>query len=517
MSKIKSYFLPSEPPFQNDSFSYLHKSWSLISTKRRESYCSVLKLFLTWTVIILSIIVYFPTIRIARTLKTWTRFDRQTSESKLDAACVLLLRSSNKRTQMEMNSTISNTLEKYVAEELMQEMSSSVRPVSVFVGIETVFGFCGNLLVLYVYLFRYHKCNFKYFVLSLAFVDILSCLTTLPGEIVTQTFWYNYPFPILCKVKSFFNGFTIYASVICLLIIAVDRFRKLCRPLHWQIKPTVARILCGVNLGISFVLALPLGISAGTYSYHKQYKGINIKVTVCGEKSYTTEHLSYTVGMWTIISVSNITTCILYVFVSRKILTATAASKVPESHSNTNNATQKAETPREIRGDSEVARSASDIQSTRRSGESRKPEQDDESQPITNTLSDNKNISQSKFVSAWGNETGTTMRPQRKLFTRKIRRKTLIMLILTVVFVSTTILYLTLLSLVLKGILRSLTNAEKCLYFFFFRLYFINHVINPILYGVLDRHFRRVLRHMGRSAVNVFSTSFCTKVHSTGR
>ena len=358
------------------------------------------------------------------------------------------------------------------------------------------------MLVLYVYLCRYHKCNFKYFVLCLAFVDILSCLTTLPGEIFTQTFWYNCPFPILCKVKSFFNAFTIFASAFCLLIIAVDRFRKVCRPLQWQIKPNVARILCGVNLCISFVLALPVGFLSGTYSYQEHYKGFNIKVTVCEKDKYlryTIYPMLYTVGKEAIICIFNIIMFILYIFVCRKLLAATSVSKVPENYSSSNNTTHKIDTPQENRSDNEVQRSTNDIQSTTRSDESRKPEQDYESQPTTNTMSDNKNISQSKFVSAWRNKTATSLRPKRKLFTRKIRRKTLIMLILTIVFVSTTILYLTLLNLIMKGILRSLTNAQKCMYFFFFRLYFINHVINPILYGVLDHHFRRVLRQMGRS------------------
>lgn len=108
-----------------------------------------------------------------------------------------------------INLTISLPLNKRLAEELNTELKDTLMPVTVFVGLETVFGFLGNLLILYVFLFHYHKCNFKYFVLCLAFVDITSTLTTMPGEIVTQTFWYVYPVPIVCKIKSFFNVFTV--------------------------------------------------------------------------------------------------------------------------------------------------------------------------------------------------------------------------------------------------------------------------------------------------------------------
>ena len=87
-----------------------------------------------------------------------------------------------------------------------------------------------------------------------------------------------------------------------------------------------------------------------------------------------------------------------------------------------------------------------------------------------------------------------TKRPIGKKSTLRVRRKTLIMLILTAVFVITTILYLTLLNLIMKGILRYLTNTQKGVYFFFFRLYFINHVINPILFGIMDQEFRNILK-----------------------
>ena len=40
------------------------------------------------------------------------------------------------------------------AEQLNDEMKSSVMPVTTFVGFETVFGFFGNLLILYVFFFR---------------------------------------------------------------------------------------------------------------------------------------------------------------------------------------------------------------------------------------------------------------------------------------------------------------------------------------------------------------------------
>jgi hypothetical protein len=75
------------------------------------------------------------------------------------------------------------------------------------------------------------------------------------------------------------------------------------------------------------------------------------------------------------------------------------------------------------------------------------------------------------------------------------RRKTLIMLILSGVFIVTMSLYLGLVCMVAntEGVLRSLTKLQKVQFFFFWRLYFINSLINPLLYGFMDQRFRKGL------------------------
>ena len=110
-------------------------------------------------------------------------------------------------------------------------------------------------------------------------IDLTSCLTTLPGEVLTQTFWYVYPVSMICKVKSFFNMFTVESSALLLLIIAIDRHRKICYPFGWQIRPISAKLLCLVTLCIAFILALPVCVFYidyetlyGTYTNHSGWR-----------------------------------------------------------------------------------------------------------------------------------------------------------------------------------------------------------------------------------------------------
>ena len=418
-------------------------------------------------------------------------------------------------------STIDESVNRRLAEELNEEMRSSVLPVTTIVGMETVFGFLGNLLIVYVFLFHYHKCNFKYFVLCLSFIDTTSTLTTMPGEMVTQTFWYVYPVPLVCKIKSFFNVFTVCGSAFCLLIISIDRYRKICRPLEWQIKPRMALILCFVQLVFAFILALPVAFLWGTHSYIEEHNGIRIKVTVCekdAEFECTDYPVIYTITVETITTIAMFIMLVLYVFICRKILktrTPTAGGSSNSASRCANNVESEATLSGGVTSEDEPAASSnvepmpdvttSDTQTDNENGVKNENIGSVSFTPLPPTS----NASKGKFLTAMANRISKLRRPGKK-HTERVRRKTLIMVILTAVFIFTTILYMTLLNLIAKDVLQSLTSAQKSAYFFFFRLYFINHVINPCLYGLYDPHFRRIVKQSLKSL-----TGFCTSKYSS--
>ena len=425
-------------------------------------------------------------------------------------------------------SAMSGEMDRQLAEKLNDEMRLTVLPVTIFVGIEAVFGFFGNLLILYVFLFYYHKCNFKYFVLCLSFIDTTSTLTTLPGEIVTQTFWYVYPVPLVCKIKSFFNMFTVCGCAFGLLVIAIDRYRKVCRPLAWQIKPRLAMILIFIQLIISFIIAIPVPFFWGTHSFIKEYKGRNITVTVCEiDAKYTnTDYpLKYSIVTETVISLTMFILLILYIFVIRKLLQMKPGDKKKADAAENSHNHQKSDVTFSGRAvsdddtsgqgqdfefkdtaDSTASRSADDVSMDTNPRELATDYKGSTRMVPALTMVTSA-MAASKLASPLSTKTNTLAVPTmssalsaRRVANRRsskrtqIRRKTLIMFILTVLFICTTVLYLTLLSFIANGVLESLTSAGKSTYFFFFRLYFINHVINPILYGILDPKFRRILK-----------------------
>ena len=102
--------------------------------------------------------------------------------------------------------------------------------------------------------------------------------------------------------------------------------------------------------------------------------------------------------------------------------------------------------------------------------------------------------SRSKSFSTGGKKSSLSCRKSSHSVGGVQRRiqKTWIILILTSVYIITTTVYITLVSRIAEkdGILKRLSDSDKAIYFFFLRLYFINSVINPILYGLMDPRFR---------------------------
>ncbi|KAH3892092.1 hypothetical protein DPMN_016204 [Dreissena polymorpha] len=169
-------------------------------------------------------------------------------------------------------------MENLTAKDINDRFMNKIAWVSVIVGLEIVLGLIGNVVVIYVFGRRYHHCNFRYFVLCIALIDLLSVFTTMPAEIVSQLYWYVYPMgKSFCKIKTFLSVFTISSETYCLCVVAVDRWRKMCRPHGWQIRPRHAFRICVVIGIISAMQSSPVFVLWGLYSYQIE----NITVTVC--------------------------------------------------------------------------------------------------------------------------------------------------------------------------------------------------------------------------------------------
>ena len=510
---------------------------------------------------------------------------------------------------------------KLTAEDLSNAMKREVWPVTILIGVEAILGIVGNTLIILVYTLHYRRCNFKYFVLCLALIDITSCFTTLPGEMISQLHWYNYQYEWICKIKSYFNVFTVWSSALTLMLLAYDRYRKICRPLHWQIQPSWALRSCVISAGISGIAATPIIVLWGKQSYLYKGSNQNVTVTICEKSRFYADGVYpfvFIVGayMAPIVIMIGITYVLNFKIAKAIFINIPAAQAcnglplIPKSvelptMNEGEETTQVDNKPKGEANFQDIHRCYSDagksltngplshrlsssmnlnhttgdaglIMNTRirelnidsssdirnYSGTGNPPSDDHSKIKKSNEVVENQSenylsinyraklevtdpaehcqitqlgsysssessgsiilkrskrhfwspifnwkrslslsrrrvseIDRGEIESMVGNRHSSIRRVTK---TVQLKRKTEIMLVLTTVFTVTIIIYLVLSSFVATqdGILKQLTRSEKVIFFLFWRFYFINCIINPVLYGLMDPRFRNGLKEV---------------------
>lgn len=335
----------------------------------------------------------------------------------------------------------------------------------------------------------------------------------MPGEILGQSYWYMYPSNMLCKVKSFFNLFTILCEAWYLLIIAIDRYRKVCQPHGWQIKTNVTKLLCGSVVLLSSLISLPIPFLYGTYNTEKLYMNESVKITVCKKDEKTKNRDVLIRFVQSILPMSIVMMFLLYVLIIYHIIKQRRSSQTVTK------------TPRPVKSDNPLKESRADLnvngkenQSTLKS-ELRDIERSTiESFPriAENTDGENSEILTGCKAGA-ANRTADLISPEIPIrkndirtgfdvkcktaefsekndqrIIKKAKYKTKIMFLLILLFFVTTIVYLILIDFISRpeGNLETMSNSKKALYVFFLRLVFINHVINPFVNAVLDTKYK---------------------------
>ena len=202
------------------------------------------------------------------------------------------------------------------------EFSKKVLPVSILFGLTASLGCIGNIFVVYIYGLKYKQCNFKYFLFVLGVIGTMQCCVMLPTQVGEMHYWFVFPTSWLCRVSAYVFSYSVILCLLVLLLISIDRYRKICCPYEWQIQSHTARQLCVLVSIASLVIAAPPGIVSGHHSYSTEYMGGNITVTVCATDDIYAdrEWASYFLLIFggAPVAVIIIVTCVLYGFILRQ-------------------------------------------------------------------------------------------------------------------------------------------------------------------------------------------------------
>lgn len=367
-------------------------------------------------------------------------------------------------------------------QELNNEKALLMTPVMVILGILMVIGIIGNAMVCFFYSCKSRQSSNTVFIVAVAVYDLILCALSIPIEIVDLRFFYIFTNSGACCFMRFVNYFGGIGSVCMLLVIAGDRYRKICMPFKKQLNVREAKMAGGISVIVSLAFSWPAFVF---------YRSVSVDVLTSngevlkGSDCTTVRDDSYKVYLWIFNGVylvcfliSSAVLCVMYCLVGRVLFKHNKSRKRFSSKptSSTSNSSGTDANLMEIGNES--SKSA------------------DKNKYIVNDTTESKEdaakiISVFSDVSHKGSNSNEKSQNQLDLKTVKY---TTMMLVITLVFIISFLPHL-ILSLwrafqnKYEG--ETLTDAQLVAFQLGLRSYFLNSAINPFTYGFFNPKFRK--------------------------
>ena len=156
-------------------------------------------------------------------------------------------------------------------------------------------GLFGNSMVCFFYGCKSKSTPATCFILSLALFDMLACTVAIPVEIADMRFFYMFESVAACRLLVFVNHFSVIGSAFTLSAIAVDRYKRICKPFDKQLSLNQARIICGICAGLGVLLGWP---AIALYNVEKVNINSTYNVSIIGHDCTTVKNPAYEPYAW---------------------------------------------------------------------------------------------------------------------------------------------------------------------------------------------------------------------------
>ena len=166
-----------------------------------------------------------------------------------------------------------------------KEIVPKVIPVLITIACLTLLGVFGNAIVIYVFGFSLKGSNINFFIFLLAIFDIICCAVVFPMEMVEFYYSLRYPSNVNCIFQRLFTFTCLFGSVTMLIIISIERYRKVCRAALSELSSLHRKILTTVVVVWSLTLASPIVVySKRRLFIHHLYP--NMTAAICSLPSF---------------------------------------------------------------------------------------------------------------------------------------------------------------------------------------------------------------------------------------
>ncbi|XP_067663529.1 probable G-protein coupled receptor 34 [Haliotis asinina] len=326
-------------------------------------------------------------------------------------------------------------------------------PAIFFLGIIMLVGCVGNLLVCYVYLFKIGRTNaFANFILALGVFDLVNCITNIPFDMFHLSHRYTIGTYKVCYVKAVTNNLISLSSAMILFPMTLDRYRRVCRPLHRQMTAYGAKLSIGICCVASCILSIPCVFIYGPRTI--DYGSVNVSLCSISDKAGELAPLYFNGVILVIFVVVFITVVVVYSLIWYQLSKQTRFRAASTSGYIPNEATlEKDHTGCEKVGKLKRKRTASesDVFSRRKSMTSHKR--------------------------------------------NAVRQRTVTMFLISLVYLLSFVPHFgIMIASKYSNLFDNLPTAQIALNNILLRCYFINSASNPIIYSICGLNFRRAVK-----------------------
>lgn len=337
-------------------------------------------------------------------------------------------------------------------------------------------GIVGNSVVLFFYSFRIKgKLEDRFLIPHLAFFDLLATVFTTIDKTLDNIFPVMYPNHRLCQISNFTSRVFAATGDGVLLLIAFQRYYRICRPFQFQ-RPLPNDRVCLILIFLAAVV-----LNSPVFLFYELHQVSHLDQNIIGYRcdhihhnvQYSYVMAGYDIFVFILIVVAMVTISVLYVFIARAIKRSAVKSKKKSTDISPSSYAK-----------SEVDQSK---ESTAETIECLfKSTADDKSKKSVNYFKRNSSVaSLGKLASLTG-----TLR--NKYQTNRFSYMFMtIALLFIITYIPSNILKMC--ELHHPEMWIELPHWRLHVYLFFRQGYILNHVVNPFIYGLFDSGFRRVL------------------------
>ena len=151
-------------------------------------------------------------------------------------------------------------------------------PFTIILIVYICLGVLGNSTVLYIYLKKFKSySDGRFFIPVLAVADMLACIVNCSLHLSITTSPLSYPSGNLgCKIGQYLSVATTATSIFILLLIAIDRYLKICKPFGRQMD-LKSRKLCIIIIIIMAVILSSPPLALLEVSEFQTYSGYTVR------------------------------------------------------------------------------------------------------------------------------------------------------------------------------------------------------------------------------------------------